>query len=118
MYKRAAVIPIRAEMGPQLRSINGKISQLAALKPWADIFQAFSLVVQLAAEAINAAEELQQMPGASVGILQPTVDFWHRVRDSNYAAALACAGGNQTLAEALVTFRFLRNVAGEMPDAS
>ena len=118
MYKRAVVIPIRADTDPQLRSVNGKISQLTALKPWADIYAAFSLTAQLAAEAIDAAEELQTMPGASVGILQPTVEFWHRVRDSNYAAALACAGGNQNLADALVTFRFLRNVAGEMPDAS
>jgi hypothetical protein len=118
MYRRAVVIPIRTDMDPQLRSVNGKISQLTAVKPWADIYAAFSLVAQLAAEAIDAAEELQQMPGASVGILQPTVEFWHRVRDSNYAAALACAGGNETLVEALVTFRFLRNVAGEMHDAS
>ena len=118
MYRRAVVIPIRTDTDPQLRSVNGKISQLTALKPWADIYAAFSLTAQLAAEAINAAEELQQMPGASVGILQSTLDFWCRVRDVNYEAALACAGGNQTLADALVTFRFLRNVAGEVPDAS
>ena len=113
MYKRAVVIPIRTETDPQLRNINGKIAGVSAAKPHCDIYAAFSLVAQLAAEAISAAEELQQMPGASVGILQSTLDFWCRVRDVNYAAALACAGGNQTLAEALVTFRFLRNVAGE-----
>jgi hypothetical protein len=105
-------------MDPQLRAVNGKVAGLTALKPWADIYQAFSLAAQLATEAIEAAEELQQMPGATVRILQPTLDFWCRVRDENYAAAMACAGGNQTLAEALVTFRFLRNVAGEVPDAS
>ena len=113
MYRRAVVVPIRADMDPQLRSVNGKIAGLTALKPWADIYAAFSLVAQLAAEAIDAAEELQQMPGATVDILEPALDFWCRVRDVNYAAAMACAGGNQTLAEALVTFRFLRNVAGE-----
>jgi hypothetical protein len=118
MYRRAVVIPIRTDMDPQLRSVNGKISQLTAQKPWADIYAAFSLVAQLAAGAIDTAEELQQMPGASVGILQPTLDFWCRVRDSNYAAAMACAGGNQSLAEALVAFRFLVNTAGEVPDAS
>jgi hypothetical protein len=118
MSKRAVVIPIRTETDPQLHSVNRKISQLTAQKPWADIYAAFSLTAQLAALGIESVEELQQMPGASVGILQPVLDFWHRVRDSNYAAALACAGGNQTLAEALVAFRFLRNVGGEMPDAS
>ena len=119
MYKRAVVIPIRTETDdPQLRSVNGKISQLTAQKPWADVYAAFSLTAQLAAEAINAVEELQQMPGASVSILQSTLDFWCRVRDANYEAAMACAGGNQNLADALVTFRFLRKIAGEMPDAS
>jgi len=105
-------------MDPQLRSVNGKIAGLTALKPWADIYAAFSLVAQLAAEAIDAAEELQQMPGASVQLLQPTLKFWHQLLDLNYAAALVCAGENHTLAEALVTFRFLRNVAGEAPDVS
>jgi len=113
MYKRAVVIPIRTETDPQLRNINGKIAGVSAAKPHCDIYAAFSLVAQLAAEAIDAAEELQQMPGATVDILEPALDFWCRVRDVNYAAAMACAGGNQTLAEALVTFRFLRNVAGE-----
>jgi hypothetical protein len=105
-------------MEPRLRVVNGKIAGLTAVKPWADIYQAFSLAAQLATEAIQAAEELQQMPGASVQLLQPTVEFWHQLLDLNYAAALVCAGENQTLAEALVTFRFLRNVAGEAPDGS
>ena len=43
----------------------------------------------------------------------PKLQIVHR-RDPQ----LAVAGGNQSLAEALVTFRFLRNAAGEVPDAN
>jgi hypothetical protein len=68
MYRRAVVILIRTEMDPQLRAVNGKIAGLTTLKPWADIYQAFSLAAQLATEAIAAAEELQQMPGANIRI--------------------------------------------------
>jgi hypothetical protein len=103
-------------LDPQLQCVNQKIAALA--KPWADFYAAFSLAARLATEAIEAAEELQQLPGSSVQALQPTLEFWHRVRDYNYATALAVAGGNQSLAEALVTFRFLRNAAGEVPDAN
>jgi hypothetical protein len=102
---------------PQLQCVNGKIAALAAVKPWADIYAAFSLAARLATEAIEAAEELQRLPGTGAQALQPTLEFWHRVRDYNYAAALSVAGGTQSLAEALVNFRFLRNAAGEVPDA-
>ena len=72
----------------------------------------------LATEAIEAAEELKAMPGVNVRRFQPALDFWYRVRDYNHAAALAVAGGNETLAEALVTYRFLRTAADEGDDAN
>jgi len=92
--------------------VNEKIARLVAVKPWGDIYAAFSLAAHLATEAIEAATELQQMPEASVREIQPTLEFWYRARDFNHAAALAVAGGNQSLAEALVTFRFLQNAGG------
>ena len=118
MPKRLPKLQIVQRRDPQLRCVNDKISALAALKPWGDIYAAFSLAAHLATEAIQAAEEFQHLPGVSGRDLQPTIEFWLRARDYNYAAALAVAGGNQSLAEALVTFRFLQNAAGEVPDAS
>jgi hypothetical protein len=118
MYKRKTKLQIVPRRDPQLQCVNEKIARLAAVKPWGDVYAAFSLAAQLAAEAIEAAQELQQLPGASVEVLQPTLEFWRRARDYNNAAALAMAGGNQSLAQALVTFRFLQNAAGEAPDAS
>jgi len=101
---------------PQLQRINEKIARLAGMKPWGDIYGALALAARLAAEAIEAAQELQQLPGTNRKALQPTLDFWYRVRDCNHRAALAVAGGNQSLAAALVAFRFLRNIAEEVPD--
>lgn len=118
MPKRLPRLQIVHRRDPQTQAVNEKIARLAAVKPWGDVYAAFSLAAHLATEAIEAVEELQQLPGASVGALQPTLQFWYRTRDYNHAAALAVAGGNQTLAEALVTFRFLQNAAGEVPDAS
>jgi hypothetical protein len=109
MPKRLPKLRIVRRRDPQTQAVNEKIARLVAVKPWGDIYAAFSLAAHLATEAIEAATELQQMPGASIREIQPTLEYWHRVRDCNYAAALSVAGGNQTLAEALVTFRFLQN---------
>ena len=103
---------------PQLQRVNEKIAALAAVKPWDGVYATLASSARLADEAIQAAKELQQLPGASVREIRPTLEFWHRVRDYNRAAALAVAGENQSLAEALVTFRFLRNLFGKLPDAS
>jgi len=103
---------------PQLQRVNEKIAALAAIKPWSDVYAALASSARLAADAVQAAKELQQLPGASVREIQPALAFWQRVRDYNRAAALAVAGGNQSLAEALVTFHFLQNLFGDLPDAS
>lgn len=103
---------------PQLQRVNEKIAALAAIKPWDDVYATLASSARLAADAVQAAKELQQLPGASVQAIQPTLNFWQRVRDHNRTAALAVAGGNQNLAEALVTFHFLQNLFGDLPDAS
>lgn len=118
MYKRKTRLQIVSRRDPQTQVVNEKIAALAAVKPYGDVYAAFSLAAHLATEAIEAAEELQQMPGVDPKAFHSTITFWHHLRDYNHAAALAVAGGNQTLAEALVTFRFLQNAAGEVPDAN
>jgi len=97
----------------QLQRVNESIARLAALKPAGDAFSAFALAAHLADLAIEAALELEQMPGVDMKALQPTINFWKVVRDQSQAAALACVGANHTLAGALVAFRLLRNVRGE-----
>lgn len=103
---------------PQLQRVNEKIAALAAIKPCDDVYATLASSARLAAEAIQAAKELQQLPGASGREIQPTLEFWQRVRDYNRAAALAVSGGTESLAEALVIFHFLRNLFGNLPDAS
>jgi hypothetical protein len=76
-------------------------------RPNAHAHAIFANAAFLAGKAIEAATELQQMPGASAEAFIETLDFWHRIRDYAGTAALDCLGGNNTLAEALVTFRFL-----------
>ena len=110
MPKSAAGLRLLTRRDPQLQCLNEKIARLAAQKPWNDIYRAFAFTAQLADDAIEAGEELQEMPGTDRRILQPALSFWYRVRDSNHAAALAVAGGNQNLAEALVTFRLLQTL--------
>lgn len=103
---------------PQLQRVNEKIAALAAMKPWNQVYATLASSARLAAEAIQAAKELQQLPGVSVREIQPTLEFWKRVRDYNRAAALAVSGGTESLTEALVTFHFLQNLFGNLPDAS
>jgi hypothetical protein len=116
--KRLPKLQIVQRRDTQTQAVNEKIARLVAVKPWGDVYSAFSLAAHLATEAIESATELQQMPGASSRELQLTLEFWYRIRDFNRAAALACAGGNQTLVDALVMFRFLQKSAGEMPAPS
>lgn len=94
---------------PQLQSINEKIAGLASVKPGgADLYDTFSRAARLAGEAIEAAAELQHVPGINPRALRDALNFWHRLRDYNGTAALNCVGGNQTLAEAMVTFHLMR----------
>lgn len=109
MPERAKPFLVSREHDPQLQRLNEKIAALTAVKPCSDVYGTLSSAARLAGDAIASATELQQMPGIEDRAFQPTLEFWHRVRDYNYAAALACAGGNQTLAEALVIFRLLLN---------
>ena len=95
---------------PKLLRLNERIAALAGLKPGTDLYVVFFRAARLAAEAIRVAEEHEQFPGANVQALQPALEFWRCVRDSNDAAALAVVGGNQSLAQALVTFRFMQNM--------
>ena len=98
---------------PQVLRVNGCIAKLAAAKPAGDVFDAFALAAHLADLALEAAEELAQIPGVDTKALQPPIRFWKLMRDQSKAAALAGEGTNHTLAVALVAFRLLRNIGGE-----
>jgi hypothetical protein len=98
-----------------LRSTNEKIAKLAAAKPAGDIHSAFVLVAQLATEAVGIATQLEKIPGIEPGQMQSVLDFWYRLADLARTAALRCVGGNQTLAEATVTFMFLQTSCARKP---
>ena len=99
----------------QLRSTNEKIAKLAAVSPYCDIHSAFTCVAQFAMEALSVATELKKMPGVEPGQVQLVVDFWYSLADQARTAALDCVGGNQTLAEATVTFMFLQTSCARKP---
>jgi hypothetical protein len=95
---------------PWLQEINEKIVELASDKPrGSDLYNAFSLAARLASGAIETGAELQHLAGINPRALKDALNFWHRLRDYNGNAALNCMGGNQTLAEALVTFQLMRS---------
>src|SRR5690348_17262805 len=94
MSKTARLFLVVPRQGSQLQRVNEKIASLAAVEPYGDLYGAFVLAAQLAAEAIEAAEELQQMPGIDRHAFDSTLKFWHRTQDCNRMAALNCAGGN------------------------
>jgi hypothetical protein len=98
---------------PQLVAINAKLARWTT-----DVYATFAHAAYLADAAIAAAQELTQMPGLEAmstdgQALQHTIEFWRRIRDCNGAAALAAAGENESLAEAIVAFRLVQNIAGE-----
>jgi DNA invertase Pin-like site-specific DNA recombinase len=110
MGKPATLFLVPPRQSPQLRCLNEKISRLAGSKPYGDFYHVFSLAARLAGDALEATQELQLMPGIDIRAFDPASAFWHRVRDYSAAAALNCVGGDQTLAEALVTYRLLMSI--------
>ena len=110
MHKPLPQPKVVSRRNPQLRVVNENVARLAAVKPFGDAYAAFSLAAHLAGEAVQAVIELKKMPGVDPKSFQAALDFWHRTQDNNRIAALNCAGGSQTLAEALISFRLLRNV--------
>jgi hypothetical protein len=94
---------------PQLACVNRKIAQMVTSSSNAHAHAIFAEAAFLAGKAIEAATELQRMPGVSAEAFAETLDFWRRVRDHAGTAALDSLGGNSTLAEALVTFRLLHH---------
>ncbi len=107
--------PLPADQEAQLRSTNEKIAKLAAVNPGRDIHSAFMRAAQLATEAIGVATELAKMPGVEPDQMQSVVAFWYSLADAARTAALACIGGNQTLAEATVAFLWLQAASGHKP---
>jgi hypothetical protein len=99
----------------QLRATNEKIAELAAAKPYSDIHSAFTFAAHLAMEALTAATELGKMPGIDRDQMRIVIDFWYSFADHARTAALACLGGNQTLAEATVAFLFLQTSCARKP---
>ena len=101
-------IPARSQ---QLNSVNERISKLAHANPQGNIYGVFVLTGRLARLAVDTALELKKLPGVNVGEIEPVLNFWYRLSDYARTAALNCAGGNQTLAEALITYQFLQTAA-------
>jgi hypothetical protein len=111
----ATGFPLPPPQETQLRSTNEKIAKLAAAKPPGDIHSAFTVVAQLATEAMGVATQLEKIPGIEPSQMQSVLDFWYRLADLARTAALRCVGGNQTLAEATVTFMFLQTSCARKP---
>ena len=107
--------PLPPDQEQALRSTNEKIAKLATVKPYSDIQSAFVFAAHLATEALQVATELERMPGIDPGQMQSVVNFWYSLADHARTAALACVGGNQTLAEATVAFLFLQTSCARKP---
>ena len=107
--------PLPPAQEAQLRATNEKIAKLAAVKPGADIHSAFVRAAHLATEALSVVAQLEKIPGIEPGQMQSVINFWYTLADHARTAALACVGGNQTLAEATVAFLFLQTFCARKP---
>jgi hypothetical protein len=96
-----------------LACVNRKIAESVTNSSNAHVHAIFAEAAFLAGRAIEAATELQRMPGMSAEAFAETLAFWRRVRDHAGSADLDSLGGSSTLAEALVTFRLLNNLFDE-----
>jgi hypothetical protein len=63
----------------QLACVNRKTSEMSRSSN-AHVHSIFAEAAFLAGRAIEAATELQRMPGMSVELFADTLDFWRRVR--------------------------------------
>ena len=98
----------------RVKTVNRNIVRLAESPAGASAYLVFATAAKLAGEAVQAAAELRSLHRADAAKFDEVIEFWHRVRDYTGSAALACGGGNQTLAEGLVAFLLLQNAK---PDA-
>lgn len=97
----------------RLNAVNARIAELARSNPQSNVYGSFVLVGRLARLAVDTALEVQKLPGVELGPIEPVLNFWYRLADYARTAALNCAGGNQTLAEALITYQFLQTATEE-----
>jgi len=109
--------PITLSRTLQLSCVNEKIAKLAHVNPHSNVYGVFVLTGRLAHRAVDTALEIQKLPGVEIAQIEPVLNFWYRLSDYARTAALNCAGGNQTLAEALITYQFLQTAAEEKTDA-
>lgn len=107
--------PITLPRTQQLNSVNERIAKLAHANPQTNIYGVFVLAGRLARRAVDTTLEIQKLPGVEAAQLESVLNFWYRLSDYARTAALNCAGGNQTLAEALVTFQLLQALGEEDP---
>ena len=105
--------PIALSHAKQIACVNKKIANLSRAN---DIYGVFALSGRLARQAVDAALELKKLPGIDAEQIEPVLNFWYRLSDYARTAALNCAGGNQTLAEALITLQFLEAATSEVQD--
>lgn len=95
---------------PSLERINERIAMLTAMTPGSEIRSFFSVAAQLARVATEVSRDIDQFPGLALDELQEALQLWYRLSDYADVVALLCRGGSQTLAEALITLRFLESV--------
>lgn len=109
--------PITLPGEVQLNCVNKRIATLAHTNSHSNIYGVFLLTGRLARRAVDTALEMQKLPGVEVTQIEPVLNFWYRLSDYARTAALNCAGGNRTLAEALITYQFLQTAEEEETDA-
>jgi hypothetical protein len=111
MSEKPGRSPIALPGDVQLNCVNAHVN------PHSNIYSVFILTGRLARRAVDTALEIQKLPGVEIAQIEPVLNFWYRLADYARTAALNCAGGNQTLAEALITYQFLQTAAEEESDA-
>jgi len=93
-----------------LNRLNKQIAALTATKPGSDVRAFFSATARLARVATEASSDLDRFPGLNLDEFREALDSWYRLSDYADTLALCCRGGSETIAEALITLRFLESL--------
>jgi hypothetical protein len=93
-----------------LKRINEQIAAITATKPGSEVRAFFNATARLARVATEVSGKLDRFPGLNLDEFREALDLWYRLSDYADTVAWCCRGGSQTIAEALITLRFLESL--------
>ena len=93
-----------------VEEINERIAALTDQGPGSEIPAFFSLAARVARVAAEASCDIDRFPGLDMDEFREALDLWYKVSDYADVIALCCSGRSLSMAQALITLRFLESM--------